>query len=200
VNAGFECGLVGFDVRAHPSVEDPCWNDERRSAFTLRDVVRPLSVDQLVWRSIFAEPNEGEWRGVLDHWSSFSQMKARAELTGLVGGNVCNVAVHVVWELLSLQERADWKNERLDQNVEVDPTTTWRLVGYDVADQWLLSGLSNCGYSVQERDPWRARWGATLNESHLFDDRAAARAFAIATNQRVREHAPFFVYAVSIND
>jgi len=68
----------------------------------------------------------------------------------------------------------------------------WRLLGYGVADRWLLSGLSNCGYTEEERDAW-LRWGPHLNEHHLFSDLDHAFAFREASDLRVAEHAPFFV-------
>jgi hypothetical protein len=70
------------------------------------------------------------------------------------------------------------------------------LLGYDVCDEWGLSGLSNCGLEPGREDvaALRAKWGPLLNRAHLFDSRDAAAAFAHASDARVEEHAPFFVY------
>ncbi len=39
-------------------------------------------------------------------------------------------------------------------------------------------------------------WGPHLNEDHLFTDPDQACAFREASDARVREHAPFFVYGL----
>lgn len=67
------------------------------------------------------------------------------------------------------------------------------ILGYDVADGDLPGGLSNCGCSDGETQRL-APFAAALNEHHLFAHRAIAEAFAANCDERVREHAPFFVY------
>jgi hypothetical protein len=59
-----------------------------------------------------------------------------------------------------------------------------------------LSGLSNCGYEPPERATFRRDWARRLNDHHLFEDLATARGFRDATDGRVSEHAPFFVFAL----
>jgi hypothetical protein len=78
----------------------------------------------------------------------------------------------------------------------LDLRTVWSLLGYDVADGALTSGLSNCGYDPSERPSLRRDWAGELNEHHLFEDPAAARAFRDVTDARVPEHAPFLVYCL----
>jgi hypothetical protein len=60
----------------------------------------------------------------------------------------------------------------------------------------LTSGLTNCGYSATEHVKWGRLWHAKINQSHLFDEATDALTFAEATNVRVPEHAPFFVWAM----
>jgi hypothetical protein len=71
----------------------------------------------------------------------------------------------------------------------------WRFLGYDVADLGGLSGLANCGFSpeLEDREALQRRWGAKLNDCHLFDDLEHAREFKDFSNRRVAEHAPFYV-------
>ncbi len=71
----------------------------------------------------------------------------------------------------------------------------WKLLGYDIADAWLLSGLVNCGYTHSHRMLLK-HYIAHLNQNHLFDDPAVAARYAKETNVRVAEHAPFFVYGL----
>jgi len=77
----------------------------------------------------------------------------------------------------------------------------WVLLGYDVADQWMLSGLSNCGFrpGLDDAPSLRAEWGPRLNEFHLFPDIDDAFLFKRFSDERLRsDHAPFFVFGLWI--
>ncbi len=67
----------------------------------------------------------------------------------------------------------------------------WTLMGFDVCDAGLISGLMNCGYTPQESSLWRPRWAHKLNDWHLFGSIRDACAFALDSDTRVPEHAPF---------
>jgi hypothetical protein len=76
-------------------------------------------------------------------------------------------------------------------------SATYHLLGYDVADYYLMSGLSNCGYSpAEEAASLTPAWAPLLNEWHLFGRPADATAFAAVTADRVPEHAPFYAYGI----
>ena len=70
------------------------------------------------------------------------------------------------------------------------------LIGFDVADYWLMSGLANCGYSAQEAALLTPARAPLLNEWHLFSTLAEATADAEVTDERVPEHAPFYAYGL----
>jgi len=70
------------------------------------------------------------------------------------------------------------------------------LLGYDVADDVMTSGLTNCGYSKEESGEIGQRWASQLNRHHLFDDVNLALQFKDITDARVHEHAPFFVFGL----
>jgi hypothetical protein len=77
------------------------------------------------------------------------------------------------------------------------PDEPWELLGYDVSDTGLLSGLSNCGYSEREDLPaTRERYGSFLNSFHLFSAPELALEFMQFSDERVPEHAPFFVFGL----
>ena len=69
-------------------------------------------------------------------------------------------------------------------------------LGYDVADLALISGLTNCGYAPDIVETMRARWAPRLNAHHLFTTATDAATFKSATDVRVPEHAPFYVYDI----
>jgi len=72
----------------------------------------------------------------------------------------------------------------------------WPRLGFDVADDYLLSGLMNCGYWPEERDRLSQRFAGQLNAYHLFDDQAVAQTFRRLTDERVQEHSPFNVFGL----
>jgi hypothetical protein len=74
--------------------------------------------------------------------------------------------------------------------------TRWRFLGYDIADAGDISGLSNCGFEGRELERLRPTWAPRLNDHGLFSDISDAVSFRSATDQRVREHAPFQVYGL----
>ena len=54
----------------------------------------------------------------------------------------------------------------------------WTLLGYDVADAGRISGLTNCGYTPEEREGCARSGRRVLDGRHLFGDEDAAFAFA----------------------
>ncbi len=192
--------LLGFDAREMWRQEPYPWGLEWMEICCLRhDVEKVLSTDTHVWSSVFewedGQPPRG-WVGChAALWNSLPVM-----LTALAEARDESkpsqvVAVTVLLEFCDPAERKTWDDrlwgiepERLEAG--------WTLLGYDVSDIWLLSGLSNCGYDPETVAEDRRTWTPHLNRFHLFDDVARADAFRAFSNARVTEHAPFFVYGV----
>jgi hypothetical protein len=186
--------VVGFDLRADRTLLAP-WDPERKARFLLRDDIgSALSVDLQVWPSMLSDRAANDtWHGVLDLWQDLEAMLAAGRTRNAEGSAI---AITVVWTLLSEETRIKWATERLVATMPMTLGTNWTLLGYDVADEWLTSGLSNCGYSAAERSAWRSRWGSALNAHHLLANPDEAHRFALETDRRVAEHAPFFAYAL----
>ncbi|QRK05845.1 hypothetical protein JQX13_37765 [Archangium violaceum] len=53
-----------------------------------------------------------------------------------------------------------------------------------------------CGYTESEAPGLRAQWSGHLNEHHLLGDLGRALEFRDASDERVPEHAPFFVFGL----
>jgi hypothetical protein len=68
------------------------------------------------------------------------------------------------------------------------------MLGYDVADAGFWSGLSNCGYTQSELERLRPEWSMRINDFGLLRSESDALAFKNISDQRVPEHAPFWVY------
>ena len=169
-----------------PEAPDPAWDGARRESYLLRrDVGRPLSVDRSVWPSC-PEPDGQRSPDALP-WVSVDEVRQRArQLHGVT------IVIGLVVEISDDEALA--ARQGIESAVLVEPG--WRLLGFDVADETGISGLSNCGYQEDEADALRDAWAPRLNEHGLFDEAADALAFRAVSDARVREHAPFAVYAI----
>ena len=199
--------LMGFDVRVGEDVVSAHWDDRRRSAYLLDEGVnRPLSVDPLVWPSLFD----------VGHGIGFStEERTRLGLAGALGESSALPAWvgpnRPFWEDLgALRDHLRGTGAASPSSVLIAvticaldgtlpmPGTQWERLGYDVADSSLISGLSNCGYTAQEVAELRPTWSGRLNDHHLFEDVQPAFEFSQLTNRRVPEHAPFYVYGLYV--
>jgi hypothetical protein len=205
------CTPLGLDARLPAARYMGEWTAERRELFLLRpDIEPPISVDRRVWPSLFRFP--GDWvdpqrrdapavadlsfgEVALRLWRDRRRMDAALAASGSAG------AVPIRIDLLT--EPSDgahdaWQILNMVPEPLLDGSENWSLVGHDVADSSLLSGLMNCGYSQPERRALRPLWAAKLNRAGLFDSADDAFAFRAVTAARVPEHAPFFVFAIRV--
>jgi hypothetical protein len=73
--------LLGFDAREMWLDVTEYWPEERKRHFLLRqDIVKPLSTDTLVWRSVFdveQTPNRPQWTGPIQElWEDLATLHA----------------------------------------------------------------------------------------------------------------------------
>ena len=206
--------LLGYDLRAcakdYVSTE---WPDSRRSEYLLRDDVRwPLSVDTTVWPSLFHFTSRlGDYRPVetievepadngqlvLRVWNDVAPMETTFREKAKKHACFLRVAIEL-WDERNALDKPGWElvAETLSRNVE--PPRGWTAVGFDVADAGFVSGLMNCGYTEHERSELSA-WTKDLNEFGLFEDVQRAVDFRSMSENRVPEHAPFFVYRLLVD-
>lgn len=206
---GVEEALLGFDARELFMEPGRTWAPARRGTYLLReDVYKPLSVDPAVWPSLFGEglpetertrlgldalPLPG-WRGPNPGlWDNLSRM--RSCLGPLASEAHWTVAVSWV-SAEGFSKPATSGGPYLEEMAPPVVSADWSLLGFDVADAGLISGLSNCGYVRAEIAGLRAAWASELNAHHLFTEVGRALAFRALTERRVPEHAPFFVYSL----
>lgn len=192
--------LIGFDARASSAGVD-AWSPERRARYLLRDAGRPLSVDDSVWPSVLDERHDPTARtGALGLWDDLSRL--RSALVGRSPETWWTVAFTVRLDLMRAEDLPLWQDGSPRLPAVTPPTVepAWRRLGFDVADQWLLSGLANCGYDDAEWRDYPARFGAALNEHHLFARAEDADHFRSDADLRVSEHAPFFVIGLYLVD
>jgi hypothetical protein len=93
--------------------------------------------------------------------------------------------LHRLWDS-AVSDTQDW----------AEPTSAgWVFLGFDVADGFMISGLSNCGYSAADRRD-AASAGYKLNEFGLLGNSSEALDFRDWSDGRVPAHAPFFLYGI----
>jgi len=84
----------------------------------------------------------------------------------------------------------------LYQTIPERPPEGSSLLGYDVADAGCISGLTNCGYTEEEINALATLWANRLNSFGLLTTLEDAVAFRQLCDERVPEHAPFWIYAL----
>ena len=172
---------IGFDLRS--IVPDPSWTADRRTSYLLRrDVPSVRSVDTLVWERPPGLPRPPVPEGL---WPSLSDLYAAAGALDRAG-------------IVAVRITAFPEDEPPPENLDPAGPAAERydLLGYDVADYWQLSGLTNCGYSPEEAASLAPVWAPLLNEWHLLGNPDDAEAYADVTDKRVPEHAPFYAYGI----
>jgi hypothetical protein len=208
--------LIEFDIRVAPERIPAGPEDERyRAEFLLRpDVGWPMSVDAKIWPSVFFSERAGlphqfetvptdQVRKDAWPWLDLAKMRAWYEANRPPGpGDVC-IAVEVLTDRPLEGTTIFYEmSGGILCGLPVEPVVPSRLpdgsilLGFDVADAGGISGLMNCGYTPDELASWRPMWGPRLNDRGLLSTLEDAVAFRDATDRRVEEHAPFWVYAL----
>ncbi|HEY7417168.1 MAG TPA: hypothetical protein VH593_18420 [Ktedonobacteraceae bacterium] len=109
------------------------------------------------------------------------------------------IAVALQTDRWTSEEREEWiKGRGADRIRPLVRDGSWELLGYDVADQFLLSGLTNCGFDkmTEALEAIRQKYVPTLNQYHLFDEIEQAAEYKTFSDERVEEHAPFSVFGI----
>lgn len=205
--------LLGFDIRVDFKAQSNYWTQKRRKTYLLNaEVEQPLSVDSAVWPSVFEFPSiiaDGMPRpaaprlavdaAVIEQqlWLNLEAMRKSVRNSNGIGGKEIAIEILAETELSpdkfgsSILERSPTPSELPGQS---------QLAGYDLADAGFLSGLSNCAYVQDERLVLGKEWNSRLNAYGLFAQLADAIKFKNITDSRVREHAPFWVFALYFLD
>lgn len=208
--------LLQFDIRVHKDdYVQTLWTPELRDLFLLNPVVEwPLSVDEWMWPSVFfskistrksfatIEVDDDTQGG--DYWLNLEEMRAYYAARKPRASGAVPIGIELYSEK-SLDEDivpyvlepdgiecALWLNATAPRVV---PDGS-ELLGYDIADASRLSGLTNCGYTEEDRQALRPAWGSRLNAFGLLRTLDDAIAYRQICDTRVAEHAPFWIYAI----
>jgi hypothetical protein len=85
---------------------------------------------------------------------------------------------------------------RLEPDLDSDLELVVGFLGYDVADLYALSGLSNCMLSADELAVIKAEFSQHINRLGLFEEMDPATRFRLTCDGLVPEHAPFEIYRI----
>ncbi|HVR11906.1 MAG TPA: hypothetical protein VMW75_27945 [Thermoanaerobaculia bacterium] len=178
------------------------WPATRQGAALYKlDVVKPLSVDEMVWPSVFEVDRNlkrPKWTGyVQDLWANLARLKETLQAGWCENPRPsCLIAVTRVKGGSGPAQEAAWRN-RVDSFNPPALSKEWRPLGFDVADTFLQSGLTNGRFLEDDDVPaLRAAWGPLLNGWHLFKKMSDAAKFQKMADSRMPEHSPFFIYTL----
>jgi hypothetical protein len=205
--------LVGFDVRiVDREILAGAWLAERRENFLLRhNAPWVASVDPVVWPSIFSFEGEADvsrrFRAIRvtpqdarqQAFGLWRDLRSMLEVLSTQPSEGSILSIPVAVSLLSEQipsVEPPWAEVFSEPTIPTAVEDSWRLLGFDVADRFLMSGLSNCAYAPTEKETLSAVWSMKLSELGLIRNLEDASAFRAATDRRVQEHSPFFVFGL----
>ena len=187
--------LIGYDLRLNESANiSDLWDVNRRKHhLPCPTIVWPKSVDTSVWPSFFDNYRNdvnllrerfGEIRfnfhyfccPTMESIDTILQKVSSEEIKKLV-----LISVSIIKEHPTHCPSSDGLGVR-------------SIEGYDVADEWLTSAISNCGIG----DVIMSNRGPVLNVNNcgLFNNESEAFNFAHDADRLVHEHAPFYVYQI----
>ncbi len=194
--------LLGFDVLGKPEqMGRRVWDNGDREKYLLRPEIKfPVSVDRAICPSIF-QPSAHQERdateantNLMGLWRDAASMarwiEQRPQLKELVR---LSVAIQ-----LAAPNNGDpmWDTIAAEGTSPAAPLRQWERFGYDVADRGPTSALSNCGYTPEEMAQTRLKWRDRINQWGLLDNLDDAVTFRAFSDERVSEHALFYIYEI----
>lgn len=175
--------VVDFDAREMEEDFRSQLSQSDQGTFLIRaDIVKPLSVDKAIWKSVVQTEESTSYQQ-----TRFADL---AQLNKHLSKIAARYWIIAISQYLAVSDLAC---------LVFTPTMrdpNWALLGYDVAEKELLSGLMDMGYRSEERTYALQEYGHSLNRYHLFDDQSIAFQFASWSNNRDPGHGPFFVCGI----
>jgi hypothetical protein len=209
LNINMKQELTGYDLRIDPERLVDFWDSGRKSSYLIKtDILYPLSVDNMVWPSIFDDGITGiglaeehrkklgltgfpikEWVGPnKPFWSSEKELLDYAKEA--LGQNVKETSNRLI-----RVHRFLTKEDSAYTAVDNFELTEGKFCGYDVADQAFLSALANINILTRDNKIPDNLFNE-LNKFHLFNEIEKAFEYKAYISCEVREHVPFYVFGI----
>jgi hypothetical protein len=191
--------MIGFDAREMSIDFNQAWTDDQKQIFILRqDILKPVTVDTWIWKTVFEVadiqlPAYVSLRG--DLWAELSKLRLFLKSSAITQP----YWVIAVTQVGTQTELEEWLYYR-DVIKPSEVGDSWKFLGYDIAEETLLSGICDMGYREDEGAFARQKYAPHLNQYNLFTDREIAADFAKWSNQRDPGHGPFRLYKLYLID
>lgn len=183
--------LIGYSIRS--LLEDKSWTQNRRQFFLINpNTDLPKSASTVVWENIddFIEENS-DYSLFLNSYG-FQNKKELLDLSSYDKNQTDRVMVRTCVHYLHSVPTFVWALNM----PSCQDDDGFYFIGYDIADGGMTSGLSNCGYTQDEMKYCQEKYLPFLNNHGLFDNFDIALDFMNYTNERVKDHAPFYIYSL----
>ena len=185
--------ILGFDIRSFIA-SSATWTRDRRLRFLIRpDIPVPLSVDRGVWPAIVRPPDQAN---PLELWNSLESAERLLSSGQSIDASAGAAILIEIAVLPNEREVSYWRQITFGCGVQekTDQEDFFEDLGFDVADRYLLSGLSNCAHPSERISALRLEWSSRVNSFGLISNPRWAGEFVSIVDRLVPEHAPFFVY------
>lgn len=187
--------ILGYQARCPITELQRIWPQERRALYLLDPFVKlPLSVDRAAW----PETDSIEIKHMLfiDHFTDEFSAPNGLDLYSVKESideffNANLIAIDFDKSVAGfLREKNSIAGTKY--------YSATRFIGYDVCDNNLISGLTNCALSHEEKNLLQLRYAKNLNEYGLFKDDTYAREYTLEMDRLIPEHQPFLVAGLNI--
>jgi len=214
--------LVGYDARELWLDTDLQWTDDKKHEYLLHNnITKPLSVDSYIWYSVFSEestpriwqdiPRKSTYQTV--EWDNTFMESRQLVLPDIYRPRTIWTSLNSLRSYIADNWKNDWKpcaiiavqevflesEEEDEEPVNIEPNVvdeSWKLLGYDVADYELYTGLHGGLPVTGLADQIKPEWIEKLNEFHLFTDPQVAFDYIEFANIRKASHQPYYVYGL----
>jgi hypothetical protein len=209
--------IIGFDARKMHAGINKLWDPLRKATFLIKEDVKDvLSTDTLAWPSVFhthqligmseAELEKYEQCGPErpdvyigsnnPSWNSLPDLKKWLDKNKMLLQKPYWIVALTCIEMPDLMQRSEY-GPYFDETDPPSLNHNCTFLGFDVSDGSQTSGLSNCGYDFDDfKEKTKELWKSQINKYHLFDSLENALEFRKFSDERIKEHAPFFVYGL----
>lgn len=192
--------ILGYQLRVPIGQLSAYWTRNRRNQYLLEpNIDSPLSVDRTVWPTVdsalaaaalFDDFESGPYQAP----NGLSLFRLKKSVGNSIASLLKNGEVIVAIGAEKTIANHLCNKHKIDLSVsDRQPADlSLQFLGFDVCDEWLLSGLMNCGVGADDHATLKERYSAFINKDGLFNNIEISTNYATEMNRHVYEHAPFF--------